>query len=91
MTTTLMARQTYLDIAKWWPKDESGKDLSVYAAHKQVEEIGEKLHRYTLTRAKDGRLEKCDLSSLKVLARLCSKWSGSLITVDDLIVEREEE
>lgn len=88
MTTTiaLMAR-TYIDIGRWWLKDNEGKPLSVYAVYKTIEGTTDEVTRHTLTRARDGQLEKANISNLKALARLCSKWSGKNLSVDDLIVE----
>jgi len=90
--TTIIAsmKRTYIDIGQWWPRDEEGKELSVYAVHKTIEGTENVVTRHTLTRAKDGLLEKADISNLKALARLCSIWSGEELTVDDLIVEESE-
>ncbi len=88
MTTTIaLMNRTYIDIGRWWPKDDEGKPSSVYAVHKTIEGTENEVTRHTLTRAKDGLLEKADISNLKALARLCSIWSGEQLTVDDLIVE----
>ena len=91
MTATVidMANRTYVDISQWWLKDENGEPLSVYAVHKMIEGTPNEVSRHTLTRARDGLLEKGDFSNLKSLARLCSIWSGQNITVDDLIVEKQ--
>lgn len=86
MTAFLMNR-TYIDISQWWPKDEQGEPLSVYAVHKIIEGTPEEVSRHTLTRARDGLLEKADIANLKALARLCSLWSGEDIDVDKLIKE----
>lgn len=88
-TGTLMSR-TYIDIKLWWPKDDEGKPLSVYAVYKTIEGTENEVTRHTLTRAKDGLLEKADISNLKALSRLCSVWSGKNLTVDDLIVEESD-
>jgi hypothetical protein len=85
-TASLMSR-TYINIKPWWPKDEGGKSLSVYAVYREIEGTKNEVTRHTLTRAKDGLLEKADISNLKALARLCSIWSGKELTVDNLIVE----
>ena len=88
-TIALMAR-TYIDIGRWWLKDDEGKPLSVYAVYKTIEGTENEVTRHTLTRAKDGLLEKADISNLKALARLCTIWSGKNLTVDDLIVEESD-
>lgn len=79
--------RTYIDIGKWWPTDESGSPLSVYAVHKSIEGTSNEVGKHTLTRAKEGKLEKADIASLKVLARICSQWSGESLTIDDLVQE----
>lgn len=86
-----MAKKTCVDIGRWWLKNEQGEPLSVYAVHQAIEGTPDEVSRHTLTRARDGLLEKGDFSNLKALARLCSKWSGKSITVDDLIVEKASE
>jgi hypothetical protein len=90
MTTTLMGR-TYVDIGRWWPREEDGKPLSVYAVYQTIVGTPLEVNRHTLTRARDGHLEKGDFANLKALARLCSQWSGQTITVDDLIIEEHNE
>ena len=85
-----MANRTYVDISRWWLQDDDGEPLSVYAVHKTIEGTPNEVSRHTLTRARDGLLEKGDFSNLKALARLCSLWSGQKITVDELIVEEKE-
>ena len=80
-------KRTYVDISRWWQVDSKGNPLSVYAVHKTIEGTKNEVSRHTLTRARDGLLEKGDFGNLKALARLCSIWSGNLITVDQLIVE----
>lgn len=82
-----MGNRTYVDISQWWLKDDQGELLSVYAVHKLIEGTTDEVSRHTLTRARDGLLEKGNFSNLKSLARLCSKWSGQNVTVDDLIIE----
>lgn len=84
----LMPR-TYVDIKRWWLKDKEGEPLSVYAVHKMIEGTENEVSRHTLTRARDGLLEKGDFANLKTLARLCSKWSNQEVKVDDLIIEED--
>ena len=86
-----MGNRTYVDISQWWLKDEQGEPLSVYAVHKMIEGTPDEVSRHTLTRARDGLLEKGDFSNLKSLARLCSQWSGQHLTVDDLIIESKND
>ncbi len=90
MTTTIaLMGRTYVDIGKWWLKDDRGEPLSVYAVHKTIIGTENEVTRHTLTRARDGQLEKANISNLKALARLCSIWSNQNISVDDLIVEED--
>ena len=89
MTVCVMSR-TYIDIGEWWPKDDQGKLLSVYAVHKTIEGTSNEVSRHTLTRARDGLLEKADIGNLIALSRICSLWTGKTIKVDDLIKEEKE-
>ena len=89
-TTGVLMSRTYIDIGRWWPKDDEGKPLSVYAVYKTIEGTENEVTRHTLTRAKDGLLEKADISNLKALARLCSLWSSKNLSVDDLIFEEAD-
>lgn len=84
---TVVMGRVYVDIGRWWLKDENGEPLSVYAVHQKIAGTTNEVSRHTLTRARDGLLEKADISNLKALARLCSEWSGKKVTIDDLIVE----
>ncbi len=88
-TTIALMGRTYVDIGKWWLKDDRGEPLSVYAVHKTIIGTENEVTRHTLTRARDGQLEKANISNLKALARLCSIWSNQNISVDDLIVEED--
>ena len=90
MTTFLMSR-TYVDISQWWPKDDEGKPLSVYAVHKTIEGTENEVSRHTLTRARDGLLEKADIANLTALSRLCSVWSGKQVKVDNLIKQDDND
>ena len=88
ITIALMSR-TYIDIRKWWPKDDKGELLSVYAVHRTIIGTKNEVTRHTLTRARDGQLETAKMANLKALARLCSIWSNQDISTDDLIVEED--
>ena len=87
--TTVVMGRVYVDIGRWWLKDDDGEPLSVYAVHQKIVGTANEVSRHTLTRARDGLLEKADVSNLKALARLCSEWSGKRITIDDLVVEED--
>ena len=86
MATLTMSR-TYVNISKWWLKEDDGSDASVNSIYNQIKGTENEVSRYTLTRAKDGKLEKIELSNLKKLAQLCSLWSGENLTPNDLIFE----
>ena len=81
-----------IDISQWWPKDDNGEDQSVYAAHKNIEDNKPQylVTRHTLTRAKNGQLEKFEAVNAVKLAWICSYWSGQKLTVDDLLKIDEE-
>ena len=81
--------RTYVNISKWWLKEQDGSDVSVNSVYTQIKDTENEVSRYTLTRAKDGKLEKIELSNLTKLARLCSIWSGKNLTVNDLIFEEK--
>lgn len=84
--------KAYIDISEWWLKDGNGEPLSVYAVHKLIEDNYPQLSvtRHTLTRARDGQLEKFDGVNAVKLARLCSKWAGKTLRVDDILKVEED-
>lgn len=88
----LLELKAAIDISFWWPRDGSGKPLSVYAVHKDIEDNDPEnlITRHTLTRARDGQLEKGDFANAVKLARVCSRWSGQTITVHDLIKVQDD-
>ena len=75
-----------VNIYEYWPK-RSGRDVSVYSVLKRLEsEVPHILvKRYTLTRAKEGLLEKCDLVNLVNLTRICSYLSGETVSVEQIL------
>lgn len=83
MAVAIMPR-FYIDISPYWKKGRTVN--AVYNEYKGTEnEIG----RHTLTRAKEGRLEKADIESIVKLAKLCSIWANKELTPNDLIVEEK--
>ena len=84
-----MAQKSYIDIGRWWLKDGLGKPMSVNAIYQELKGSENEVSRYTLTRARDGELEKADISTIEALVRICSKWSGEDLTFDDLIASKE--
>lgn len=84
----LMAKVDVVDISQWWPVGEDGEPLSVYAVHKQIADKPFTVTRHTLTRARDGQLEKVAITNLKNLAQICSVWAKQKVTIDEIIKER---
>jgi hypothetical protein len=84
--------KAYIDISQWWMKTGDGEPLSVYAVHKWIEDNHPQLlvTRHTLTRARDGQLEKFDAANAVKLARVCSKWAGEEIGLDDIVKVEED-
>jgi DNA-binding Xre family transcriptional regulator len=83
--------EAFVDISRWWPKNEDGALLSVYEVHRRFEGSSNQITRHTLTVARDGKLAKADIDNLVRLARICSELSGNLVTVNDIIrIENEE-
>ena len=90
MTAVISMSRTYVDISKWWLKEDDGSDVSVNSVWEQIKGTENEVSRYTLTRAKNGGLEKIELSNLKKLVRLCSIWANKPLNTDDLIIEEKE-
>lgn len=82
--------EAYIDISRWWPKDENGKPLSVYEVHKRFEGSPNQVTRHTLTVARDGKLAKADIVNQVKLARICSELSGKLVTLNDIVKIQED-
>lgn len=77
--------RAYADISKWWPSDETGKAVSVNSVFEKFKGTPNELTRHTLTRAREGKLEKGDFDNLVKLTRICSELSGEGVTINDLI------
>jgi DNA-binding Xre family transcriptional regulator len=75
----------FVDISRWWPKDDDGEPLSVYEVHRGFEGTSNQLTRHTLTVARDGKLAKADIINIVKLARICTQLSGQSVTVNDII------
>lgn len=73
-----------VDISLYWPKDEAGEPRSVNSIYEEIKETPEGVGRNTLRLALDGTLDRGYFSNLVKLARLCSSWSGQVVTPDDL-------
>lgn len=91
-TTQLLAycMDAWVDISRWWPKDEEGRDRSVNWVYTHITDEEIKVTRHTLTRAREAQLFKADIDNLVKLARLCSGWSGQKVTLDDIVRTDEE-
>ncbi len=87
----VMNKKSYINIGRWWLKDGLGRQMSVNSIYQEIKGTDNEVSRYALTKARDGELEKADISTLEALARLCSEWSGENISVDDLISSNQKE
>jgi hypothetical protein len=83
----LIELKAFVDISEHWPLGADGERQAVYQVHKDLEDNHPEdlVSRHTLTRARDGLLEKGDFVNVVKLARICSRWVGKRMTVDDLI------
>lgn len=89
MSAVLQMERTYVDISQWWPTDSQGDRMSVNAVFERNKGTECQISRHTLTRARDGKLEKGGFTNLMILAKLCSRWSKKDITVNDLFKKGE--
>lgn len=55
---TVVMGRSYVDISRWWLKDDHGEPLSVYAVHQKIVGTANEVSRHTLTRARDGLFGK---------------------------------
>ncbi|MGL5833602.1 MAG: hypothetical protein ACRC1Z_10285 [Waterburya sp.] len=82
--------KSYIDIGKWWLRDGYGDRVSVNSVYQRIKGTKNEVGRYTLNKARNGELEKADISTLEALARICSEWAGEKVMVDDMIVRKPE-
>ena len=77
----------YIDISKWWLKDENGHPRSVNSVYTEIRDKYKDciVTRQTLTNAKNGELEKYDVRTQLKLTKLCQLWSGENVTFGDLV------
>jgi hypothetical protein len=75
----------YLDISDYWQKGEDGKPRTVNAVYEEVKGTANEIGRNTLRLALEGRLDRGYFSNQIKLARLCSEWSGEVVTVGDIL------
>jgi hypothetical protein len=83
--------EAFVDISRWWTKDEGGKLASVNSVFEKFKGTSNEVTRHTLTRALEGKLKKGDFDNLVKLSRICSELSGENLTIVDLIVIKEDE
>lgn len=77
--------KAFIDIGKFWAKDAEGEPRTPNSIAEELKGTELQLTRYTLTAARDGRLEKVDLINQVKLARLCSKWVGRQVSIDEIV------
>ncbi len=68
-----------VDISPYWPKN-----LSINAVYEDLLRQDKKIDRRTLVAAKEGRLTKCDFSTLIRLREFASQQAGRELLIDDL-------
>jgi hypothetical protein len=69
----------YIDISEFWPPEKS-----VNAIASEIVKTDLELNRHTLSRAKTGQLEKCEVSTIRRLLLLCSRWAGRTVRFEDI-------
>lgn len=91
--TVCIDMKAYVDISEWWPRKEGGEMESVYAVHKEIEDRykDDVVTRHTLTRARNGQLEKGDFLNAIKLRRICSRWAGKALSLDDLVKVEDDD
>ncbi len=77
----------FVDISPYWPQD-----LSINAVYEDLVRQDKKIDRRTLVAAKEGRLTKCDFSTLLKLRDFASQRAERRLSIDDLfqIVEEDD-
>lgn len=78
-------RKSNININLWWPRNAYGDRVSVNSIFVEMEGTENEVGRYTLTKARNGELEKADIATLEALARICSKWAGKEVSIDDMV------
>ena len=73
-------------IAKWFPKNDFGDYLSINSVYTKIEGTENEVGRHTLRTALNGQLDRIHADNLVKLSRLCSLWSGTKVSIDDLLV-----
>lgn len=70
----------YIDLSRFWPSD-----FPISEAARRTN-----LDRRTLSAAKKGFLDRCQVDTLVALQKLASELQGEKVSLEDMIVYREE-
>ncbi len=80
------------DISAYWPNDEHGEPRTVNSVFEEIKGTSDEVGRNTLRLALNGDLDRGLFLNQVKLARLCSKWSGKTVNIDELLkIESSEE
>lgn len=77
--------KVFVDISPYWPQE-----LSINAVYEDLLRQDKKIDRRTLAAAKEGRLTKCDFSTLLKLRDFASQRAERRLSLDDLFQIVEE-
>lgn len=72
------------DISSYWPNDENGEPRTVNSVFEEIKGTSDEVGRNTLRLALNGDLDRGLFLNQVKLARLCSRWSGKTVTIDEL-------
>ncbi len=78
--------KVFVDISPYW-----SKELSINAAYEDLLRQDKKIDRRTLIAAKEGRLTKCEFSTLFKLRDFASQLAERQLSLDDLFQIVEED
>lgn len=80
------------NISSYWPNDENGEPRTVNSVFEEIKGTSDEVGRNTLRLALKGDLDRGLFLNQVKLARLCSKWSGKTVTINQLLkIEESEE
>ncbi|NER83543.1 MAG: hypothetical protein F6K42_29120 [Leptolyngbya sp. SIO1D8] len=71
----------YIDLSKFWPED--------FPISEAIRRTG--LDRRTLSSAKKGLLDRCQVDTLIELQKLASEFQGKKVQLEEMIVFRTED
>ncbi len=77
--------KVYVDISKYWLRDEEGNPRSVNSIYEEIKGSDLEVGRNTLRLALDGRLDRGHFENLVKLVNLCSQWSAKQLSIEDLV------